>query len=77
MEGIDSAGKSEPLRGLVASLSSRRVPAAQWLAGAVMCEQNEIWQESRHFTEARMNELYDDGRTRVIAGPVKWARLEA
>ena len=42
-----------------------------------MCEQNEIWQESRHFTEARMNELYDDGRTRVIDGPVKWARLEA
>lgn len=27
MEGIDPAEKSEPLRGLVASLSSRRVPA--------------------------------------------------
>lgn len=34
------------------------------LAGAVMCEQDEIWQESRYFSEARMNELYDDGRTR-------------
>ena len=47
------------------------------LAGAVMCEQDEIWQESRYFSEARMNELYDDGRTRGIDGPVDWARLEA
>ena len=47
------------------------------LAGAVMCEQDEIWQESRYFSEARMNELYDDGRTRGIDGPVEWARLEA
>ena len=47
------------------------------LAGAVMCEQDETWQESRYFSEARMNELYDDGRTRGIDGPVEWARLEA
>ena len=47
------------------------------LAGAVMCEQVEIWQESRYFSEVRMNELYDDGRTRGIDGPVEWARLEA
>ena len=47
------------------------------LAGAVMCEQDEIWQEPRYFSEARMNELYDDGRTRGIDGPVDWARLEA
>ena len=47
------------------------------LAGAVMCEQDEIWQESRYFSEARMNELYDEGRTRGIDGPVDWARLEA
>lgn len=47
------------------------------LAGAVMCEQDEIWQEPRYFSEARMNELYDDGRTRRIDGPVEWARLEA
>lgn len=47
------------------------------LAGAVMCEQDEIWQESRYFSEVRMNELYDDGRTRGIDGPVDWARLEA
>lgn len=47
------------------------------LAGAVMCEQDEIWQESRYFSEARMNELYDDGRTRGTDGPVDWARLEA
>lgn len=46
------------------------------LAGAVMCELDEIWQESRYFSEARMNELYDDGRTRGIDGPVDWARLE-
>ena len=47
------------------------------LAGAVMCEQDEIWQESRYFSEARMNELYDEGRTRGIDGTVDWARLEA
>lgn len=47
------------------------------LAGAVMCEQDEVWQESRYFSEARMNELYDDGRTRGIDGPVDRARLEA
>ena len=47
------------------------------LAGAVMCERDEIWQESRYFSEVRMNELYDDGRTRGIDGPVDWARLEA
>lgn len=42
-----------------------------------MCEQNEIWQESRYFSEARMNELYGDGRTRGIDGPAEWAWLEA
>ena len=47
------------------------------LASAVMCKQDEMWQESRYFSEARMNELYDDGRTRGIDGPVEWARLEA
>lgn len=47
------------------------------LAGAVMCEQDEIGQESRYFSESRMNELYDEGRTRGIDGPVDWARLEA
>lgn len=39
------------------------------LAGAVMCEQDEIWQESRYFSEARMNELYDEGRARRADGP--------
>lgn len=47
------------------------------LAGAVMCEQGEIWQEPRYFSEVRMNELYDEGRTRGIDGTVNWARLEA
>lgn len=35
------------------------------------------WPRSRYFSEVRMNELYDDGRTRRIDGPVEWARLEA
>lgn len=35
------------------------------------------WPRSRYFSEARMSELYDDGRTRGIDGPVEWARLEA
>lgn len=46
------------------------------LADAVMCEQDEIWQESRYFSEVRMNELCDGGRTRGIDGLVEWARLE-
>ena len=47
------------------------------LAGAVMCEQDETWQESRYFSEERMNELYDEGRTRGLDGTVDWSRLEA
>lgn len=47
------------------------------LADAVMCEQDEMWQESRYFSEAKMGELYDEGRTRGIDGTVDWARLEA
>jgi len=47
------------------------------LAGAVMCEQDEIWQGSRYFSEARMNELYDEGRGRGTDGKADWARLEA
>lgn len=47
------------------------------LAGAVMCEQDETWQESRYFSEAKMGELYDEGRTRGLDGTVDWPRLEA
>ena len=47
------------------------------LAGAVMCEQDEVWQESRHFSEAKMGELYDEGRAHGIDGTVDWPRLEA
>ena len=47
------------------------------IAGAVMREQDEMWQESRYFSEAKMGELYDEGRTRGIDGHVDWARLEA
>lgn len=47
------------------------------LAGAVMCEQDETWQESRYFSEAKMGELYDEGRTRGLDGTVDWSRLEA
>ena len=47
------------------------------LAGAVMCEQDEVWQESRYFSEARMNELYDEGCRRGIDGPELADRIEA
>lgn len=47
------------------------------LAGAVMCEQDEAWQESRYFSEAKMRELYDESRTRGLDGTVDWSRLEA
>ena len=46
------------------------------LAGAVMCEQDEVWQESRYFSEAKMGELYDEGRAHGIDGTVDWPRLE-
>ena len=36
-----------------------------------------MWQESRYFSEARINELYDEGRRLGIDGPIDWARLEA
>ena len=42
-----------------------------------MCEQDEVWQESRYFSEAKMGELYDEGRARGIDGTVDWPRLEA
>ena len=45
-------------------------------AGVIMCEQDEIWQESIYFSETRMNEPYEDRRTRGIDGPVNQARLE-
>ncbi len=56
--------------------------ACDMLAGccpwaAAVLEQAELWQESRFFSEVRMNELDDDGRTRGSDGPVDWARLEA
>lgn len=47
------------------------------LAGAIIREQDEIWQESRCISKMRMNELCDDERTRGIDGPVEWTRLEA
>ena len=40
-------------------------------ASALMRGQDEMWQESRYFSEARMNEPYDDGRTRGIDSPVE------
>lgn len=46
------------------------------LAGAVMCEQDEIWQESRYCSEAKMSKLCDEARTRGVDGTVDWARLE-
>lgn len=42
-----------------------------------MCEQEEAWQESRYFSEAKMGELYDEDRARGIDGTVDWPRLEA
>ena len=42
-----------------------------------MCEQDELWQESRYFSEAKINELYDEKRARGVTGSVDWARLEA
>ena len=69
------AGEGQPRD--KAQVAHRAGVLLRGLAGAVMCKQDEIWQESRYFSEARMNGLCDDGRTRGIDGPVEWARLEA
>nr|WP_233504156.1 transposase [Collinsella sp. OM06-18AC] len=56
------------------------LPSTAWLvrlAGAVMYEQDKMRQEPRYFLEAKMGELYDEGRTRGIDGTVDWAQLEA
>ena len=47
------------------------------LAGSVICEQDEILQGLRYFSEAKMAKLYDEGRTRGVDGTVDWARLDA
>lgn len=47
------------------------------LAGAARGRGHETWQESRYFSEERMNELYDEGHTRGLDGTVDWSRLEA
>ena len=35
------------------------VASLERLAGAVMCEQDDLWADSRYFSEARMRELYE------------------
>lgn len=47
------------------------------LASAAMCEQDEIWQESRYSSEVRMNELYDEVVLGESTVPPTWTRLEA
>lgn len=42
------------------------------LVGADICEQDEMCQESRYFSEAKMGELFDEGPTRGIDGTVDW-----
>lgn len=69
------AGEDEP--GDKAQVARRAGIPFYGLAGAVMCEQDEAWQGSRYFSEARMNELYDEGRACGVDGPVDWDRLEA
>ncbi len=46
------------------------------LAGAVMCEQDEAWSQSRYFSEARMRELCAEGAPRPPAAPAAPAELE-
>lgn len=47
------------------------------LAGAIICEQDEILQGLRYFSEAKMAKLYDEGRTRGVDGTGDWAQLDA
>lgn len=43
------------------------------LVGAAMCEQDEIWSESRYFALNKMQELYDEGRAASPSAPEKSA----
>ena len=56
--------KRSACAGTVSPLPGNRSASLIRLAGAVMCEQDEIRQESGCFTEAKIGELYDEGRTR-------------
>ena len=38
-----------------------------------MCEQDEIWSESRYFALDKMQELYDEGRAASPSAPEKSA----
>ena len=38
------------------------VKSLERLAGAVMCDMDEEWQEARYFSKAKMDELYDEKR---------------
>jgi hypothetical protein len=38
------------------------VASLERLAGAVMCDMDEEWQEERYFSKAKMDELYDEKR---------------
>ena len=38
------------------------VASLERLAGAVMCDMDEEWQEARYFSKEKMDELYDEKR---------------
>ena len=38
------------------------VSSLERLAGAVMCDMDEEWQEARYFSKTKMDELYDESR---------------
>ena len=38
------------------------VASLERLAGAVMCDMDEEWQEARYFSKDKMDELYDESR---------------
>lgn len=43
------------------------------LVGAVMCELDEQWSQSRYFAHEKIQELYDEGRAAAPAAPAKTA----
>ena len=44
------------------------VKSLERLVGAVMCDQDDDWQESRYFSEKKMAELYDERKRPVAEG---------
>ena len=68
-----------PIGGIYSSLEKAAGPrlerTLERLAGAVMCDMDEEWQDARYFSERKMAELYDESRAARAEEPPTPERL--